>query len=202
MGNKNKHLCPCGSGKRMKVCCREVTRSTKLQMTSSSKLAMRRSAEGLAKAGKHLEACEILEKLVAQSPRNPLIWNDLGVQYEASGQIDKALVALQRGHEVDSTYPPILYNLGKFTLDRLTSLREAGLPAPGLLAEAIGFLNANLDRDPDNADGHHCLALAYRLNQDEPMALAHMTAAIRLRAALEAPPGWRIGIGKERRLLR
>jgi tetratricopeptide (TPR) repeat protein len=186
----------------MKMCCRKVTRSTKLQMTSSSKLAMRRAAEGLAKAGKHLEACEILERLAAQSPRNPLIWNDLGVQYEASGQIDKAFVALKRGHEVDSTYPPILYNLGKFTLDRLIDLREAGLPAPGMLTEAIGFLNANLDRDPDNADGHHCRALAYRLNQEEPIALAHMTAAFRLRAALKVPSGWRIGIGKERRLLR
>jgi predicted Zn-dependent protease len=186
----------------MKVCCQEVTRSTKLKMTTSSKLVLRRSAEGLAKAGKHLEACEVLEKLVAQSPRNPLIWNDLGVQYEASGQIDKAFVALQRGHEVDSTYPPILYNLGKFTLDRLISLREAGHSAPGMLAGAIGFLNANLDRDPDNADGHHCLALAYRLSQDEPMALAHMTAALRLRAALKAPSGWRSGIGKKRRLLR
>jgi predicted Zn-dependent protease len=202
MGNKNKHLCPCGSGRRMKVCCREVTGSTKLQMTSSTKLAMRRAAEGLAKEGKHLEACEILEKLMAQSPRNPLIWNDLGVQYEASGQMDKAFVALKRGHEVDSTYPPTLYNLGKFTLDRLISLREAGLPAPRMLADAIGFLNANLDRDPDNADGHRCLALAYRLNQDEPMALAHMTAAFRLSAELQAPSGWQIGMGKERPFLR
>jgi tetratricopeptide (TPR) repeat protein len=171
-------------------------------MTSSSKMAMRKAAEGLAKEGKHLEACEILEKLVAQSPRNPLIWNDLGVQYEASGQIDKAFIALKRGREVDSTYPPTLYNLGKFTLDRLISLREAGLPAPGMLAEAIAFLNANLDTDPDNADGHHCLALAYRLNQDEHMALAHRTAALRLRAGLKAPSGWRIGRGKERPLLR
>src|SRR5258708_26387661 len=99
MGNKNKHLCPCGSGKRMKVCCREVRRCAKLPMTPSAKLAMRRTAEAFAKVGKHLEACEILEKLVALSPRNPLIWNDLGVQYEAAGQTYKAFVALQPGHQ-------------------------------------------------------------------------------------------------------
>ena len=180
----------------MKVCCREAPRCAKPSMTPSAKLAMRRAAETFAKAGKHLEACEVLEQLVALSPRNPLIWNDLGVQYEAAGQIDKAFVALKRGHQIDSTYPPTLYNLGKFTLDRLLSLRKAGLSTEveiqGMLTEAIVFLNANLDRDPDNADGHHCIALAYSLNQNEPMAQAHMTVSLRLRETLEAPPSWRL----------
>jgi predicted Zn-dependent protease len=165
-------------------------------MTPSAKLTMRRSAEAFAKEGKHLEACEILEKLVALSPRNPLIWNDLGVQYEAAGQTDKAFVALKRSHQIDSTYPPTLYNLGKFTLNRILSLRKAGVPTQvevqEMLTEAIGFLNANLDRDPDNADGHHCIALAYSLNQNEPMAQAHMTVSLRLREMLEAPQGWRL----------
>jgi len=173
----------------MKVCCREVPRCAKPPMTPGIKLAMRRTAEAFAKEGKHLEACEILEKLVALSPRNPLIWNDLGVQYEAAGQIDKAFVALRRGHQIDSTYPPTLYNLGKFTLDRLLSLRKAGLPTQAevqeMLTEAIGFLNANLDKDPDNADGHHCIALAYSLNQNEDMARAHMTVSLRLRETLD-----------------
>jgi predicted Zn-dependent protease len=172
----------------MKVCCREVSRSTK-PMTSSVKLAMRINAENSAKAGKHSEAIEILEKLLARSPRNPLIWNDLGVQYEAAGQIDKALIALRRGHAIESTYPPTLYNLGKFTLDRYMSLNEAGLATEAekqdMLAEAISFLNAYLDRDPDSADGHYWIALAYGLNQDERMSLAHTTTAIRLKQTVE-----------------
>jgi tetratricopeptide (TPR) repeat protein len=163
----------------------------------SMKLEMRRAVEGLAKEGRHVEACEILEQLVTLNPRNPLIWNDLGVQYGAAGDLDKALAALQRGHAVDSTYPPILYNLGKFTLDRYTRLRDAGglseVEIQGMLGEAIGFLNANLDRDPDNADSHYYVALAYSLNRDEAMALAHMTVALRLKESLEAPLGWRIG---------
>jgi len=188
MGKNNKHLCPCGSGKRTKECCGEISRSTK-PMTSSTKLTMRINAESLAKAGKHSEAIEILEKLLARSPRNPLIWNDLGVQYEAAGQIDKAFIALRRGHAIESTYPPTLYNLGKFTLDRYMSLNEAGLATEAekqdMLAEAISFLNAYLDRDPDSADGHYWIALAYGLNQDERMSLAHTTTAIRLKQTVE-----------------
>jgi len=197
MGKNDKHLCPCGSGKRRKACCGEVPRGKMPAMTRSTNLEMRRAVESLVEEGRHLEACDVLEKLAAVSPRNPLIWNDLGVQYEAAGDIDKALVALRRGHAVDSTYPPTLYNLGKFTLDRYTKLHKDGTLSEAemqeMLGEAIGFLNANLDRDPDNADGHYALALAYSLNRDEAMAVAHMTVALRLKESLEAPSGWRIG---------
>lgn len=193
MANKQKHLCPCGSGKRAKVCCREVTGDAKLAMTPSIKLEMRRTAESLAGEGRHSEACEILEKLVALSPRNPLIWNDLGVQYEAAGQIDKAFTALKRGHAIDSTYPPTLYNLGKFTLDQFVNLHETGhatKDSHGLLVEAIRFLNANLDRDPENADGHYYLALAYGFNQDEARTRVHAEIALRLKKPSKAPLPW------------
>jgi Flp pilus assembly protein TadD len=196
MANNNKHLCPCGSGKRRKACCREIPRNKTPSVTPNAKLEMRRTVESLIQNGKHLEACAILEKLSTLSPNNPLIWNDLGVQYEAAGHLDKALIALKRGHKVDSTYPPTLYNLGKFTLDLCTTLNNSGVRSNAelqvMLGEAIHFLNANLDRDPDNADGHFQLALAYALNQDEPMAQAHMTVALKLKQAKDTPPGWRI----------
>jgi tetratricopeptide (TPR) repeat protein len=185
MGNKHKHLCPCGSGKRASVCCRQVSHTMKLTLTPDTKLEMRRKVAALAEAGKHLEACEILEQLAAVSPHNPLIWNDLGIQYEASGQIDKALHAWRRGYESDSTYPPILYNLGKFTLERFMNLRKTGeltnAETERSLKEAINLLNANLDRDPDNADAHYHLALAYALDQDEQRANAHRTIALRIK---------------------
>jgi predicted Zn-dependent protease len=196
MNKKNKHLCPCGSGKRAKLCCGASSPSVSLAVPRSAKLEMRQTVAGLVETGKHAEACEILEKLAALSPRNPLVWNDLGVQYEAAGDTDKALAALKRGYAADSTYPPVLYNLGKVTLDRFTRLREAGVLSEGegleMLEEAIVFLNANLDRDPDNADAHYHVALAYALLQDDRMARAHMTVALRLRQTVEAAPGWRI----------
>jgi tetratricopeptide (TPR) repeat protein len=181
----------------MKLCCGGVARATKLSLTRSKKLEMRRKVEELDRAGQHLEACEILRQLLAVSPRNPLIFNDLGMQYEASGQIDQALDALRRGYLCDSTYPPILYNLGRFTLDRFIRLRKAGelTHAEGqkLLEKAAKFLNANLDRDPDNADAHYNLALVYALGQDEHRAQVHMTVALRMKQDLEPPSEWLLG---------
>lgn len=181
----------------MKLCCRQAPLTTTRSLTSSTKLEMRIQVEALAEAGKHLEACEILEQLVKVSPRNPLIWNDLGIQYEASGQTEKAFNALRRGYQCDSSYPPILYNLGKFTLDRFLKLRKTGelaaAEARSLLDKAITFLNANLDRDPDNADAHYNLALAYALAQNEQRAHVHMTVALRIKHDLEPPSGWLLG---------
>jgi tetratricopeptide (TPR) repeat protein len=167
MGNKKRNLCPCGSGKRVELCYEAFTSPAKLSLTPTEKLEMRRKVEELDRTGQHLEACEILGQLLALSPRNPLIWNDLGIQYEASGQYDKAVDALRHGHLCDSTYPPVLYNLGKFTLDRFMRLQNAGelTHAEGqkLLEKAAKFLNANLDRDPENANAHYSLALIYAL---------------------------------------
>jgi predicted Zn-dependent protease len=180
----NKHPCPCGSGKKAKLCCRPAAPTTDLAATKSAKVAMRKSVESLTVAGKHQEASEILERLVALSPHNPLIWNDLGVAYEAAGRRDDALTALRRGYQADSTYPPILYNLGKFTLDRFMRLVNDGElsqeEAGTLLAEAIRFLNANLDRDTENIDAHYQLAVAYALGQDTERAQAHRAVARRL----------------------
>ena len=74
-------------------------------------------------------------------------------------------------------------------LDRFIRLHNAGeLPhAEGqkLLEKAAQFLNANLDRDPDNADAHYNLALVYALSEDEPRAQVHMTEALRMKQELE-----------------
>lgn len=192
--SKNKHLCTCGSGKRARLCCRPGADLTKSGLTSSEKLELREAAEALAVKGKHHEASVILERLVKASPRNPLIWNDLGIQYEAAGRTEEAFTALRRGHQADSTYPPIWYNLGKFTLDRFIRLNQSGeltkAEAEELLRRAIQFLNGNLDRDPENADAHYNLAIAYAFCREEPRAKAHMEIAVRLGSEYEAPRGW------------
>jgi tetratricopeptide (TPR) repeat protein len=197
MANSERHLCACGSGKRAKLCCKKLARTRKLSATPSMKLEMRRQVEKLDLAGRHLEACEILTQLLAASPANPLIWNDLGVQYEACGQTDRALEALWRGHLCDSTYPPILYNLGKFTLDKFVRLRNSiqltDSEGSELLRKAAEFLNANLDRDPDNADAHYNLALVYTLSGDTSRAQIEMTLALRIKQELGLPSDWIVG---------
>lgn len=196
MRDKSKQLCACGSGKRAKACCGGASRVVRYVLNPSSKLEPRIKAEALAKAGKHLEACEVLEQLVAVSPRNPLIWNELGIQYEASGQTDKAFDALRRGNESDPTYAPLIYNMGKLTLDCFLRGLETGdltiSDSRTLLDKAIKFLNANLDRDPDNADAHYLLALAYTLDEDEQEADAHLAVALRMKQGTGIPPAWRL----------
>jgi len=193
MGHKNKHLCPCGSGKRIKICCKRIAQLTKPGLTQARKLELRRAVEKLDRAGKHVEACEILLQLLAVSPRNPLIWNDLGVQYGAAGELERALDALRRGYLCDSTFPPILYNLGKFTFDRMMLLHTSGdlstSEAQEMLRNAVAFLDTNLDRDPQNADAHHYLALAYAFAQNERRARAHREVALRMKKELEPPKG-------------
>ena len=59
-----------------------------------------------------------------------------------------------------------------------------------LLEKAAEFLNANLDRDPDNADAQYNLAITYALAHDELRAQAHMTVACRMKQTLEPPSEW------------
>jgi Flp pilus assembly protein TadD len=147
------------------------------------KAEMRRMVEELALAGRHVEACEILEKLAGLSPRNPLIWNDLGAMYEAAGEIAKAMAALRRSCEVDPGFAPALYNLGKIGVDRCRRQADAAE-----LEEAIRLLKASLDGDPENALGHDYLAVAYGLKGEERLAEAHRVVARRLREVV--PVGW------------
>lgn len=183
MGRNKKHLCPCGSGKHLKSCCGKPS--------SSGKLELERMARQLSKTGMHKEACEALEKRLALSPDNPLIWNDLGAEYAAAGQSDKALLALKRAHAVCPTHPVPLYNLGKYTLESCLQVQRSQhsdrAHVRELASEAIGYLTACLEREPDDAACHRQLAVAYRVVKDRKKAMAHMLEVTRLDQAMKSP---------------
>jgi tetratricopeptide (TPR) repeat protein len=183
MGENRKHLCPCGSGRRMKACCRTLQHATKLELEET---ALR-----LSKEGRHREAIEVFEKRLALSPNNPMIWNDLGNEYGAVGQFEEALVALKRGYAIDPKYPLPLYNLGVHTLAHCKELEKAGLADKAkfhdMVLEAIGYFNAFLERDPDHADCHQSIATAYRMIHDTHRAGAHTLEALRLNPGLQMP---------------
>jgi predicted Zn-dependent protease len=161
-------------------------KKARVAVSAAEKTEMRRMVEEMALAGRHAEACDVLERLAALSPRNPLIWNDLGAMYEAAGENGKALAALRRSCEVDPGFAPALYNLGKMGVDRCMRQTDAAG-----LEEAIGFLKASLDGDPENALGHEYLARAYRLKGEERLAEAHRGVARRLRDGVAAE--WEVG---------
>ena len=183
MGERNKHLCPCGSGKRMKVCCRTPAKA--------SKIALEQAALQLAQAGDHAAACEALEKRAALSPGNPLIWNDLGNEYAAAGQLDRAISALQRALQLDRDFPLTLFNLGVHTLNRCIEMQKSGAAkaeTDAMAWEAIGFFNATLLKEPDNAACHQNLATAYGIVKDTRHASTHLLEALRLQPASERIP--------------
>lgn len=178
MAERNQHLCPCGSGKRMKQCCRTPVKA--------GKIALEAEARRLSQSGQHAAACESLERRAALSPNNPMIWNDLGNQYAAAGQLDKAIAALKRALQADPNYPVPLYNLGVHTLARCAELHASGAATAEteeLAWEAIGYLNTSLAKDPDNAACHQSLVTAYGLVNQPGNARTHMVEALRL-----APP--------------
>lgn len=176
MGQHRKQLCPCGSGKHRKACCHQLPRGSKVELEET--------AWRLSKAGRHDEACEVLEQRVALSPDNPMIWNDLGNEYAAAGQMHQALAALKRAHEVCPDYPLPLYNLGKYLLDRCLLLQNEGSgdmqQIHGMATEAIEYFKSSLERDFENAACHHNLALAYGIVKNFSMATVHVMEARRI----------------------
>jgi Flp pilus assembly protein TadD len=183
MGEHNKHLCPCGSGKRRKLCCRTSEKA--------SKMVLEQKALRLAQAGDHSAACEALEQRVALSPGNPMIWNDLGNEYAAAGQLDRAISALKRALQVDSTFPLTHFNLGVHTLNRCLEMQKSGaakVDTDEIAWEAIGFFNKTLVTNPDNAACHQNLATAYKIVQDTKQARTHMLEALRLTPASDRLP--------------
>ena len=149
----------------------------------ASKQELEEAAWALSREGRHVEACAFFERRAALSPENPMIWNDLGNEYAAAGQFQKAMLTLTRAHALAPEYPLPLYNLGKHALDRCQALRAEGaakIEIDSLLVDAINWLNASLDRDPENADCHRNIAIAYGLIQDAESAGEHMMEAVRL----------------------
>lgn len=183
MGERNKHLCPCGSGKRMKVCCRTAAKA--------SKVALEQTALRLADAGDHAAACEALEQRVALSPGNPLIWNDLGNEYAAEGQLDRAISALKHALQLDSSLPLTHFNLGVHRLNRCIEMQKSGAAKSDteeMAWEAISSFNAMLVKEPDNAACHRNLATAYGIVGDGKQARRHVLEALRLTPASERLP--------------
>ena len=178
MSRKIKQRCPCGSGKGLRQCCGKPS--------SEKKLELEKAARHFSDLDMHAEACEVLEERAFLSPRNPLIWNDLGVQRVAAGQRSDALIAFNRALEVFPGYPPALYNLGKLSLDRcLEELRLRGRQRQQdqileLATEAAKYLRESVAKDPSLACAHELLHKIFGILGDRQKASSHLAQALRL----------------------
>lgn len=87
----------------------------------------------LSSEGKHGDAIAEFEAAVKQAPTNPDLWEDLGEQYRAGDQLEKAQGAFQKELELSPGNPLAAYNLGSVEVERGDA--AAGVP---LLERMIG----------------------------------------------------------------
>jgi len=148
-------------------------------------LALRRKVARLSHEGRYAEAAEILEALLVGRPTNPLIWNDLGLVFEAMGKTERAITAFRRGIALSaSAYPPLRFHLGRLQLGAFMQETEVASrtteAAKCTLVEIVKQLNASLDGDPENAEAHRLLALACQLMGRANLAALHTEVAKRM----------------------
>lgn len=160
--------------------------------SSQAKLNLERSARALAEAGMHAEAAQVLVERAKLSPHNPMIWNDLGVEYVAAGQSAEAHVAFQLAHKAFPEYALPLYNLGRLAME--ACIEEQARQSPSLeltrrlATEAIHYLIESLMRDPLLGQTHCLLSSAYAVVGDETRSMRHAQEASRLSPEKGAEP--------------
>jgi len=160
--------------------------------SSQGKLALENAAKRFAEIGMHAEAAQSLSERAKLSPNNPMIWNDLGVQYMAAGQPDHAHDAFLRAHKALPNYPLALYNLGRLAMERYGVEQARQTPSAALSStfanEAIDYLRESLSQNPLLVQAHALLSGAYDAIGDTALARTHRQEASRLNPETSIPP--------------
>ena len=132
----------------------------------------------------HADAAQVLSERARLSPQNPMVWNDLGVEYVAARQTKEAHEAFARALRAVADYTPSLYNLGRLAMDHCAAEEEKELPskdrARAFATEAIRYLEASLSKDPQDHRTHAALSTAYTHIGDTVRAGFHSNQASKL----------------------
>ena len=152
---------------------------------TEDQLALRREVARLSHEGRHAEAAAMLEELLLARPKNPLIWNDLGVALDAMGQTERAIAAFRKGIALSElAYPPLRFHLARLQLEAFLQETEVASrkteAAKAALSEVVTQLNASLDGDSENIEAHRLLAVAYELLGRDDLAVLHAEVVSRM----------------------
>ena len=132
----------------------------------------------------HAEAAQVLSERARLSPQNPMVRNDLGVEYVAARQTKEAHDAFTRALRAVADYTPSLYNLGRLAIDHCAAEkakeRPSGDRARAFATEAIRYLEASLSKDPLNHRMHAAFSAAYPHIGDTVRAHFHLNEASKL----------------------
>lgn len=114
--------------------------------------------------GSMTNAVPIIERLIAEQPKNPYLYEMKGEMLLRGRDARGAVAALQQAIRLDRNKSGLMrVELGHAMLET----RDAAL-----VDKAIFEIKAGLSRDPSNSQGHGLLARAYAAKGDEHMARA------------------------------
>ncbi len=174
--SRSRQQCPCGSGKTMRRCCGAPS--------SQKKLELEASARRLSELGLHAEAAQVLSERARFSPQNPMVWNDLGIECVATGQMEDAHKAFTRALRAVADYTPSLYNLGRLAMVHCAAEkakeRSSRDSARAFATEAIRYFEVSLLKDPLDHRTHAALSAAYTHIGEMVRAGFHRNEASRL----------------------
>ncbi|MGH9338881.1 MAG: tetratricopeptide repeat protein, partial [Acidobacteriota bacterium] len=145
-------------------------------------------------------AAPLLEKIVSQDPSNPLLYQQLGVCLQETGEFSKALQVYKRAVEnkadTDRTHAEIgeihirfgdlgraiesmehAADLNPSNLDNFSNLANAYLQSRRL-NDAEGAVGAIFAQDPDHAGGHNLMGLIMIHSGRSALARSHFQQAI------------------------
>lgn len=140
--------CPCGSGKKFKLCCGKTSAkgaTHSLAAAEPSSMELNRLI-ALFNAGRHAELESQAELLLTRFPRSGFTWKLLCAALQMQGK--KALGALQKAAELLPADAEAQHNLG-LTLQDL-----------GRYDEAVASYQRALKINPDNPELHNALGTA------------------------------------------
>src|ERR1700722_4672759 len=113
--------CPCGSGRKFKVCCGAArpdakndaaTPGPRPSASGGSARNLLRLAARLLDAGRYADALEPLSQAARLVPNNPALLADLGTAGPHTGRFKEAITCLRRSIALRPTLALTHYNLG------------------------------------------------------------------------------------------
>ena len=164
--------CPCGSGKKYKLCCLPKEAKTATLPDTQSTQKKLKTALALHQRGELQSATDLYREVLSCDPHNPDALHLLGVAMEQAGRPDIAVEHIGRAIALQRTAPDYYYrNLA------------LALRCYGDLAAAVSCLREALRKYPKDAQAHKLLGDVLHQLGDLPAAEACYRTALRLSPA-------------------
>ncbi len=162
--------CPCGSGKKYKVCCQQQTQKPESHATEETTVSTTELfAQGLQhhKLNEVAQAQAFYEQILQIDPAHADALHHLGLILHHGGNNAQALALIQKAIAIQPTFA--IYN-------NVANI----LKTEGRIAEAIENFHKAIALKPDYAEAYNNLGVLYKDQKNSDHAIAHFQKAIAL----------------------